>query len=256
MQVRDFQVSCHWLAVFQKSRAQAKRQQRRKSLGRVASFVVMDKWLVKKPGLPNNKDQKQLEGEEKRNVFRFNDILYNSHLTGHQRRSTGGSGSATTWVHMREAKIKEQLPEKSSDIFKGVNIYINGTFIEWYTGDNKDLQLKQLVAQHGGSISYVLAQKKVTHIIVQSNLSGSKTHQYINLRKNLTKLVTSNWITDSIANGKRLSEWKYKVLKDQTQDDIYSHLHENPVKTQTVAVLLAISVVAELLAYYEPSKFA
>lgn len=117
------------LRCFKSSRAQKKRQQRRWSLGTVASFVVMDKWLVKKPGLPNNKDQKQPEGEERRNVFRFNDILYNSHLTGHQRQSTGGSGSVTTWVHMREEKIKTQLPEKSSDIFKGVNIYINGTFI-------------------------------------------------------------------------------------------------------------------------------
>ncbi|KAJ2956062.1 hypothetical protein NQZ79_g8047 [Umbelopsis isabellina] len=169
----------------------------------------MDKWLVKKPGQLNTKDQKKLESKERRNGFRFNDILYNSHLTGHQRRSTGSSSSATTWVQTREAKIKAQMPEKSSDIFKGVNIYING-----YTGDNKDLQLKQLVAQHGGSIS------------------GSKTHQYMNLRKNLTKIVTSNWITDSIANGKRLSEWKYKVLNDKTQDDIFSHLNETPAKAQ------------------------
>jgi hypothetical protein len=87
----------------------------------------MDKWLVKKPGLPNNSDQKQPGSEERKNAFRFKDIMYNSHLTGHQRRSTGGGSSVTSWMHMREEKIKTQLPVKSSDIFKGVNVYINGT---------------------------------------------------------------------------------------------------------------------------------
>lgn len=63
--------------------------------------------------------------------------------------------------------------------------------------------------------SYALAQRKVTHIIVQTNLSGSKLQQYLTVCRNLTKVVSSEWIMDSIANGKRLSEWKYRVLKDE-----------------------------------------
>lgn len=65
------------------------------------------------------------------------------------------------------------------------------------------------------NISYALAQRKVTHVIVQRNVCASKLHQYLHVRSNLTKVVTSEWITDSIANGKRLSEWKYRVLKDE-----------------------------------------
>ncbi|CAO3681470.1 unnamed protein product [Umbelopsis vinacea] len=183
----------------------------------------MDKWVVRKTRTLNNpKECPKLElGQTP--VFKFQDSLYNSHLTGHQRRS-GGVAPSTSWMHMREQKIKSQLPERSSDIFKGVNIYING-----YTGDNKDLQLKQLISKHGGSVSYALAQRKVTHIIVQTNLSGSKLQQYLTVCRNLTKVVSSEWIMDSIANGKRLSEWKYRVLKDEvlailTQTDLLPYV--------------------------------
>ncbi|CAO3686283.1 unnamed protein product [Umbelopsis ramanniana] len=145
--------------------------------------------------------------------------MYNANSTGHQRRSGGTVPSSSSWMQKREQKIQAQFPEHCSNIFNGVNIYING-----WTGDNKDLQLKQLVAKHGGNVSYALAQRKVTHVIVQRNVCASKLHKYLHVRSNLTKVVTSEWITDSIANGKRLSEWKYRVLKDETQRDLLSQL--------------------------------
>ncbi|KAI9279684.1 BRCT domain-containing protein [Umbelopsis sp. AD052] len=122
-------------------------------------------------------------------------------------------------MQKREQKLQSQFPERCSNIFNGVNIYING-----WTGDNKDLQLKQLVAKHGGNVSYALAQRKVTHVIVQRNVCASKLQKYLHVRSNLTKVVTTEWITDSIANGKRLSEWKYRVLKDETQHDLLLQL--------------------------------
>ncbi|KAI8582228.1 hypothetical protein K450DRAFT_278290 [Umbelopsis ramanniana AG] len=178
----------------------------------------MDDWLIRKPrstAIPKEIAPHALENEP---AFRFKDTLYNAHSTGHQRRS-GGSMPSSSWMQKREQKLQSQFPERCSNIFNGVNIYING-----WTGNNKDLQLKQLVAKHGGNISYALAQRKVTHVIVQRNVCASKLHKHLHVRSNLTKIVTTEWITDSIANGKRLSEWKYRVLKDETQRDLLSQL--------------------------------
>lgn len=90
----------------------------------------MENWLVRKPRSVAGTKTETFDREEKKPVFRFQDALYNHHLTGHQRRSRRSEGDAqttTSWMRMREEKIRSQLPEQSSDIFKGVNIYINGT---------------------------------------------------------------------------------------------------------------------------------
>jgi hypothetical protein len=100
-------------------------------VGTVAFLVAMDKWVVRKTRTLNNpKECPQIElGQTP--VFRFQDSLYNSHLTGHQKRS-GGVAPSTSWMHMREQKIKSQLPDRSSNIFKGVNIYINGKSVQLF----------------------------------------------------------------------------------------------------------------------------
>ncbi|KAH8554609.1 BRCT domain-containing protein [Umbelopsis sp. PMI_123] len=182
----------------------------------------MDNWLIRKPRSVSISKEEAPNVLERKLDFRFKDALYKAHSNGHQRRSEGSTPSLS-WMHMREQKIQSQFPDRSSDIFKGVNIYING-----WTGDNKDLRLKKLVAKHGGNVSYALAQRKVTHVIVQNNVCASKLHKHLHVRSNLTKVVNSDWIMDSIANGKRLSEWKYRVLKDETQQDLLSQIKVHP----------------------------
>lgn len=63
-----------------------------------------------------------------------------------------------------------QGKSSQSQIFKGLNIYINGSTMP-LIGDHK---LKQLLATHGANMSIGLARRTVTHVIVGKQVGGSE----------------------------------------------------------------------------------
>lgn len=108
-------------------------------------------------------------------------------------------------------------------VFRNVTVYFNGR-----TGDLSAMHLGNLVKLCGGKVLPYLVRRQVTHVIC-TNLSASKTQQELKRIKTfkfvrpgkLLKMVrqlygpneVAEWITDCIAQCKRLSEWDYLVIR-------------------------------------------
>ncbi|KAH3821346.1 hypothetical protein DPMN_123109 [Dreissena polymorpha] len=71
-------------------------------------------------------------------------------------------------------------------------------------------ELKRLMMLHGGTYETYLYRTRVTHVIA-TNLPDSKVKEIRGL-----KVVTPEWITDSIAAGKLLSYTKYQLYTAQS----------------------------------------
>lgn len=106
------------------------------------------------------------------------------------------------YMRAKKRKLREQFrdidQEKTSNIFSGVTIYVNG-----WTEPNAD-ELKRLIHAHGGHYEYNLyGDSKVTHTIA-TNLPNAKV-------KNLgdSCVCTPDWIVDSVAAGRRLPVQDY-----------------------------------------------
>ena len=115
------------------------------------------------------------------------------------------------YMRAKKRKLREQFAgfdqERTSDIFKGVTIYVNG-----WTQPNAD-ELKRLVHTHGGRYEYNLyGDSGVTHTIA-TNLPNAKIR---NLKD--TCVCTPDWIVDSIESGKRLPVDKYLLYARQPTD--------------------------------------
>jgi len=136
-------------------------------------------------------------------------------LTLAQHSSTPITGAAADdWDNIKDyfqikgRKLLDQfnnLGRKSSDIFAGVSIYVNG-----FTEPNAD-ELKTLIHDHGGAYCYYYTPSKVTHIIT-NNLPDTKV-------KNLSAAVivcTPAWIVDSIAAENILPVTKYRLYHKET----------------------------------------
>ncbi|KAJ9120597.1 hypothetical protein QFC22_002526 [Naganishia vaughanmartiniae] len=100
---------------------------------------------------------------------------------------------------------------QQSRIFAGLTFYLNG-----YTGPRiSDLELKRLIAVHGGNVSY-LANSSCTHVLITKNLSASKTQKFLDsassIRGGKRKVVHVDWVLDSVAQRKRLDETSYNVI--------------------------------------------
>eukprot|EP00730_Choanoeca_flexa_P003855 TRINITY_DN11522_c0_g1_i2.p1 TRINITY_DN11522_c0_g1~~TRINITY_DN11522_c0_g1_i2.p1 ORF type:complete len:1535 (+),score=413.85 TRINITY_DN11522_c0_g1_i2:84-4688(+) len=107
----------------------------------------------------------------------------------------GGGWDFREYMQIKKQKLKAQNREEAdikSDIFHGVNIYING-----YT-DPPAEDLRRLIIDHGGDTEVYFRRRRVTHMVA-SNLCGAKIKE---LRE--IKVVLPTWITDSIAQGKKL----------------------------------------------------
>ena len=100
--------------------------------------------------------------------------------------------------------------EEINGIFNGVTVYFNGR-----TNDLSSFHLNKVLIMNGGNFS-VNPSSKVTHIVT-TNLSRSKINRAINkmgkFKSHKVYYIKSEWITDSVRNGKLMDENDYLVFK-------------------------------------------
>ncbi|KAK3691929.1 hypothetical protein LTR37_018360 [Vermiconidia calcicola] len=113
------------------------------------------------------------------------------------------------------ADIAQEVGE-IPQLFANLAFYINGSTAPAVS----DHKLKRLISERGGQVSVGLGRRTVTHVIIgrpNSNggcgggLSGSKLHKEV-ARKggNALQYVTAEWVLESIREGKRLPESRFK----------------------------------------------
>ncbi|TNN18262.1 DNA repair protein isoform 1 [Schistosoma japonicum] len=106
------------------------------------------------------------------------------------------------YMGAKKRKLEIQFNEQTKSgpsIFGGVSIYVNG-----YT-DPPALALRDLITRHGGRYKAYYSRTEVTHVIA-SRLTYSKINKLSD-----EKLVTANWITESIEAGKLLPWQSYQL---------------------------------------------
>ncbi|KAJ9111315.1 hypothetical protein QFC20_002606 [Naganishia adeliensis] len=143
----------------------------------------------------------------------------------------GGSGGGAVGIGGRfGAELSRERGEmdggamiQQSRIFAGLTFYLNG-----YTGPRiSDLELKRLIAIHGGNVSF-LANSSCTHILITKNLSASKTQKFLDsassIRGGKRKVVHVDWVLDSVAKRKRLDETPYNIIVNKAQPTLMSSL--------------------------------
>ncbi|KAK9899992.1 hypothetical protein P389DRAFT_165088 [Cystobasidium minutum MCA 4210] len=140
---------------------------------------------------------------------------YVSCSSGHQTNNGKSREGMKSHMLSRNAKLKAQGAEAQTGIFKGVRAYINGTTMPLIS----NLDLIRLIQENGGDVKYAFSKTGCTHIICVHGLSSQKTHKELNSRSN-TRVVTPGWVLDSISEGKKLAESRYKILNSQTQSSI------------------------------------
>ncbi|XP_073768289.1 DNA repair protein REV1 isoform X1 [Danio rerio] len=122
----------------------------------------------------------------------------------------GGQGG---YMAAKVSKLEEQFQKdapreqkkdgKSSCIFSGVAIYVNG-----YT-DPSAAELRRLMMLHGGQFHLYYSRSKTTHIIA-TNLPNFKIQELKG-----EKVVRPEWIIDSIKAGRQLSYIQYQLYAKQ-----------------------------------------
>lgn len=145
--------------------------------------------------------------------------------------AAGGIGKGNAfddWIVGGKRPKRIGIGDVQSSIFAGCTIYING-----YTGPRtSDLELKRLIAMHGGNVSYHCTSA-CTHILVATGLSGTKSQKFLDAssstRKGKRKVVHIDWALDSVVQGKKLSETGYNVIANKAQPTLFSSLDKGPL---------------------------
>ncbi|XP_077473431.1 DNA repair protein REV1 [Stigmatopora argus] len=130
--------------------------------------------------------------------------------TKKKAKASGDNGWAERGGYMaaKVSKLEEQFKsdatgkkqtDRTSDIFTGVAIYVNG-----YTEPSAD-ELRRLMMLHGGQFHCYYSRSKTTHIIA-NNLPNSKIQE---LRGE--KVIQPRWITDSVKEGRLLPYLHYQL---------------------------------------------
>ena len=104
----------------------------------------------------------------------------------------------------------EQNDERVPQIFRGLNIYLNGSTAPLIS----DHKVKQLFARHGGGASIMLGRRTVTHVIIGEKCGGGLASTKIEKEVSTVggkgiKFVTAQWILDSAEKGVRQPEARY-----------------------------------------------
>ncbi|CAK9784034.1 hypothetical protein CC85DRAFT_281941 [Cutaneotrichosporon oleaginosum] len=169
--------------------------------------------------------------------------------TGHQQRgadrgfwasarseglSTAGVSESATYWSVRTAKVEAQGRAKTNSILAGCTIAING-----HTGPVSNLQLQNLITSNGGRFA-PHQHSGCTHVVAE-RLAGGKTQKIINGAggrgaSRRAKIVKVQWVLDSVAAGKRLSEAGYMVISDPSQNSLFTTLGVKPKAEMRVNV--------------------
>ncbi|XP_049802635.1 DNA repair protein REV1 isoform X1 [Schistocerca nitens] len=122
-----------------------------------------------------------------------------------------GFASWGGYMEAKKSKLLEQFKDESkklkgttSDIFRGVSIYVNG-----YTKPSAD-ELKRIMAMYGGEY-HQYESHRTTHIIA-SNLPDCKIKKL-----KVLNVVKPEWITDSIKAKKLLDYRMYLLYSKQSK---------------------------------------
>ncbi|KAJ7638983.1 hypothetical protein FB45DRAFT_904419 [Roridomyces roridus] len=184
-----------------------------KSKSEAVSGKAVDKFLLSTLSDANNPLTRSDIGEHIINVI--------STSTGHQVSEHGGN--RRVYLEHRSAKLSVQTSEaaatqKQPQVLANVRCYING-LLEGTT----DMEMKRIIVSAGGTI--LMTPSNATHILTSQYLSGSKTDKLLKSKsKSSPYVVKPEWVTDSIAAGKRRSERQYSVLKDSTTKNLFDML--------------------------------
>ncbi|KAI5926973.1 BRCA1 C terminus domain-containing protein [Camillea tinctor] len=134
--------------------------------------------------------------------------------------------------HQAENETVEANKERPRGIFDGVVVYVNGSTHPLIS----DHKLKHVLAEHGGRLSSHLGRRKVTHVIVGrptgsagagagGGLAGGKLQREIQKIGGCgVKLVSVEWVLESIKASKRLPEARFGPVKAalKGQQSVYS----------------------------------
>lgn len=180
------------------------------------------------------------EGNDKSSENNEDDVILSNHLEDKEDRTViekidgkgtsgeMGNGKAfEDWINRGKRPKRIGVTDVKSGIFAGCTIYLNG-----YTGPRtSDLELKRLIAIHGGNVSYHCTSS-CTHILVATGLSGTKAQKFLDAssstRKGKRKVVHVDWALDSVIQGKKLSETGYNVITNEAQPTLFSSLGHKP----------------------------
>ncbi|BEJ16505.1 hypothetical protein CspHIS471_0511100 [Cutaneotrichosporon sp. HIS471] len=140
--------------------------------------------------------------------------------------STEGLSESGTYWSVRTAKVEAQSRDKTKSILVGCTIAING-----HTGPLSNLQLQNLITSNGGRFAPHL-HGGCTHVVAE-RLAGGKTQKVIDGQggrsaSRRAKVVKVQWVIDSVAAGKRLSEAGYMVIADPSQKSLFTALDIKP----------------------------
>ncbi|GMK54985.1 hypothetical protein CspeluHIS016_0200410 [Cutaneotrichosporon spelunceum] len=140
--------------------------------------------------------------------------------------SADGLSERATYWSVRTSKVEAQSREKTRNTLVGCTIAING-----HTGPLSNLQLQNLITSNGGRFAPHL-HGGCTHVVAE-RLAGGKTQKVIDGQggrgaSRRAKIVKVQWVIDSVASGKRLSEAGYMVIADPTQKSLFTALGVKP----------------------------
>lgn len=127
-------------------------------------------------------------------------------------------GSFSAYMEAKNQKLRIQFDQKKrregtgSDLFGGICIHVNGYTVPSHS------ELKDIMAEQGGSFENYFSSERVTHIIC-SNLTDQKLKLYAKER-NPVPVVHPNWIVESIRAGTLLPHTNFlldRLRKDRNQ---------------------------------------
>ncbi|OZJ05683.1 hypothetical protein BZG36_01448 [Bifiguratus adelaidae] len=136
-------------------------------------------------------------------------------------------------LKIQEAELQRQTPDEFPPIFRGLTIHVNG-----YTNPSH-AELRRLIVQRDGDFQHYLSKSKVTNIVA-SNLTYSKMHEF-----RMYKIVTPNWIIDSVTAG-RLLPWRDYRLYNPVASQTHLNFQETSRKSPTKASHSPTSLVKPL----------
>lgn len=59
--------------------------------------------------------------------------------------------------------------------------------------------------------------KRCTHIVTCRGLNGKKTEAEMQRKRGGCLIVTPDWILESVEAGRRLPEWRYKIVEAEVR---------------------------------------